>query len=179
MHQEPGPDSEPMTIEPGRVHRETVLVVDDDDALRAALRETLSEAGFRVGCVENGRQAIDVLKAGARPSVILLDLHTPEMDGLEFRRRQVTDPAIAAIPVIVLTGDLDKEAEARQLGVAFYLKKPVPVPQLVDVVAHFAGRPADGEKSAAETSPPCQPEKDDASRDGECEPELSARARIP
>jgi len=65
------------------------------------------------------------------------------MDGLEFRRRQVTDPAIAGIPVIVLTGDLEKEAEARQLGVAFYLKKPVPVPQLVDVVAHFAGRPGE------------------------------------
>ncbi|HYK43153.1 MAG TPA: response regulator [Thermoanaerobaculia bacterium] len=123
---------------------ETVLVVDDDEALRGALRDALSEEGFRVGCVENGRQAIDVLKAGARPSVILLDLHTPEMDGLEFRRRQATDPAIAGIPVIVLTADLEKESEARQLGVSFYLKKPVPFPQLVEVVAHFAGRPAEG-----------------------------------
>jgi CheY-like chemotaxis protein len=80
------------------------------------------------------------------------------MDGLEFRRRQLTDPAIAAIPVIVLTGDLEKEAEARQLGVAFYLKKPVPVPQLVDVVAHFAGRPVDGRRVT-----------------GGCEPAVSAR----
>jgi CheY-like chemotaxis protein len=143
MEQEPGPGSLRSKIEVERVPRETVLVVDDDEALRLALREILSEEGFRVGCVENGRQAIDVLTAGARPSVILLDLHTPEMDGLEFRRRQLTDPAIADIPVIVLTGDLEKEAEARQLGVAFYLKKPVPVPQLVDVVAHFAKRAAD------------------------------------
>lgn len=113
-------------------------MVDDDEDLRSALRDALTQAGFLVGCVENGRQAIDVLKAGARPSVILLDLHTPEMDGLEFRRRQAADPSIAPIPVIVLTGDLEKEAEAKSLGVAFYLKKPVPFPQLVDVVSHFA-----------------------------------------
>ena len=143
MQQEPVPD--PLkNDETGGAPGETVLVVDDDDALRGALRDALSEEGFRVGCVENGRQAIDVLKAGARPSVILLDLHTPEMDGLEFRRRQATDPAIAAIPVIVLTADLEKEDEARALGVSFYLKKPVPVPQLIDVVAHFAGQPAGG-----------------------------------
>jgi two-component system chemotaxis response regulator CheY len=117
---------------------ETVLIVDDDGDLRGALRDALIEEGFRVGGVENGRQAIDVLKAGARPSVILLDLHTPEMDGLEFRRRQILDPTIARIPVVVLTGDLEKEEEAKRLGVAFYLKKPVPFPQLVGIVAHFA-----------------------------------------
>lgn len=70
--------------------------------------------------------------------MILLDLHTPEMDGLEFRRLQRSDPAIADIPVIVLTGDLDRESEARRLAVAFYLTKPMPLPQLVEVVAHFA-----------------------------------------
>ena len=143
MQREPGPPIQPKTHY-GVVPGETVLVVDDDDALRGALRDALSEEGFRVGCVENGRQAIDVLKAGARPSVILLDLHTPEMDGLEFRRRQATDPSIAGIPVIVLTADLEKESEARRLGVSFYLKKPVPFPQLVEVVAHFAGRPSEG-----------------------------------
>jgi len=117
---------------------DTVLVVDDDAVLRDALREALAGEGFRAGCVDNGREAIDVLRAGARPSVILLDLHTPEMDGLEFRRLQRSDPAIADIPVIVLTGDLDRESEARRLGVAFYLTKPMPSPQLVEVVAHFA-----------------------------------------
>ena len=143
------PEPVPARQAPGGVLAgETVLVVDDDDVLRGALRDALSQEGFRVGCVENGRQALDVLQAGARPSVILLDLHTPEMDGLEFRRRQTTDPAVAGIPVIVLTADLDKESEARQLGVSFYLKKPVPFPQLVEVVAHFAGRPAEGNLSS-------------------------------
>ena len=72
MHQEPGPDSEPSKMENDTVPRETVLVVDDDDALRSALRETLSEEGFRVGCVENGRQAIDVLKAAGWPDDLIL-----------------------------------------------------------------------------------------------------------
>ena len=104
--------------------------------------------GFHASPVDRMEAGLRGLQAGARPSVILLDLHTPEMDGLEFRRRQTTDPAVAGIPVIVLTADLDKESEARQLGVSFYLKKPVPFPQLVEVVAHFAGRPAEGNLSS-------------------------------
>ncbi|MEP6768098.1 MAG: hypothetical protein ABJC61_05475 [Acidobacteriota bacterium] len=79
---------------------DTVLVVDDDDD--AVLPRCASRGAGRrricVGCVENGREAIDVLKAGARASLILLDLHTPEMNGLEFRPLQRSDPAIADIP---------------------------------------------------------------------------------
>ena len=120
---------------------ESVLVIDDDPVLREGLADVLREEGFRVGCVENGQHALDLLRAGARPSVILLDLHTPEMDGLEFRRRQLQSNDLSDIPVVVLTADLTREDEAKRLGVAFYLKKPVPFPQLARVVAHFASRP--------------------------------------
>ena len=117
---------------------ESILVIDDDPVLRDALASVLRAEGFRVGCVEDGQEALDLLNAGVRPSVILLDLHTPRMDGLEFRRRQLLSPALSEIPVVVLTADLDREPEARRLGVAFYLRKPVPFPQLARVLAHFA-----------------------------------------
>ncbi len=119
----------------------SVLLVEDDGELRAALRDLLVESGFRVGSVENGREALDVLRAGAKPSVILLDLHTPDMDGLEFRRQQLQHATIARIPVVVFTGDLSKESEAKRLGVPFYLKKPVPFDQIVEVVRFYAGAP--------------------------------------
>lgn len=118
---------------------DSILVVEDDAPFPERLHELLVGSGFRVGCVENGREALDVIRAGARPSMILLDLNTPDMDGLEFRRRQLPAPDLAQIPVIVFTGGLSKEEEAKTLGVSFYLKKPVPFDQIVEVVRFYAG----------------------------------------
>ncbi|MCA1581490.1 MAG: hypothetical protein LC796_08875 [Acidobacteria bacterium] len=69
--------------------------------------------------------------------MILLDLHTPEMKGLEFRRLQRSDPALADIAVIVLTGHLDlgERGPAARRGVLPH--EADAVPRLVEVVAHF------------------------------------------
>jgi two-component system, chemotaxis family, chemotaxis protein CheY len=118
-----------------------ILVVDDDADLLQALREILRDEGYVVACVENGRQAMDVLRAGARPCVILLDIRMPAMDGLAFRREQLEDQTIAKIPVVFFTADPSEEDEARRLGVEFYLKKPVDLLQLLEVVAHHCDDP--------------------------------------
>jgi len=80
-----------------------ILVVDDDPDIRDSLREVLEDEGYSVACVGNGREALEYLHREPRPSVILLDLMMPIMDGWQFRREQKRDPAIADIPLIVIT----------------------------------------------------------------------------
>ncbi len=80
-----------------------ILVVDDDPDIRESLREVLEDEGHATVTVTNGREALDYLRSGKRPCVILLDLMMPVMDGWQFRREQKQDPSIADIPLIVIT----------------------------------------------------------------------------
>jgi CheY-like chemotaxis protein len=80
-----------------------VLVVDDDPDIRDSLREVLEDEGYTVSSVANGREALDYLRSGKRPCVILLDLMMPIMDGWQFRREQKQDATIADIPLVVIT----------------------------------------------------------------------------
>lgn len=118
-----------------------VLVVDDDADLREALQGILRDEGYVVATVATAEQALEVLRAGAEPCVILLDIKMPGMDGLGFRREQLADPAISRTPVVFFTADPTEEEEARKLGVQFYLKKPVDLMQLLEVIAHYCDDP--------------------------------------
>ena len=86
---------------------------------------------------ENGRIALDYLKAHSAPSVVLLDLMMPVMNGWEFRDAQLRDPELSRIPVIVLSADARTSVKARSLGVEQYLRKPIQLEQLVGVVANY------------------------------------------
>jgi len=121
--------------------RSPILVVDDDADLRDALQEILRDEGYLVAEVSNGAQALAVLRSGAQPCVILLDIRMPDMDGLAFRREQLRDPAIAKIPAIFFTADPSEVEEARRLGVDFYVSKPVNLLQLLEAVAHHCDDP--------------------------------------
>jgi CheY-like chemotaxis protein len=81
-----------------------ILIVDDDPDIRDSLKEVLEDEGYTVSSVGNGREALDYLRrTPEHPCVILLDLMMPVMDGWQFRREQKQDPAIAGIPLIVIT----------------------------------------------------------------------------
>jgi CheY-like chemotaxis protein len=84
------------------MHRH-VLVVEDDRDLRDSLCAALEDEGFTVVGVEHGQAALAHLRGQARPCLILLDLMMPVMDGRTFRQEQLKDPAIADIPVVVIT----------------------------------------------------------------------------
>ncbi len=111
-----------------------VLIVEDDQTLRDAICEALREQ--RISCTrcEDGQDALDLLRSGARPCLVLLDLQMPFVDGMNFRRQQLEDTRLADIPVVVVTGHPRKEKEARRLGISAYLKKPIPPSRLVEVV---------------------------------------------
>jgi CheY-like chemotaxis protein len=117
-----------------------VLLVEDDADIREVIEEALERRGFLTRAVEDGHQALTYLRdALDKPSLILLDLTMPKMSGWEFMEAQVGDPAIAAIPVVVLSavGDLDRRAgPARWAGV---LSKPVSLETLIETVKRFCG----------------------------------------
>jgi CheY-like chemotaxis protein len=83
----------------------SVLVVDDDPNVRALFADALAEAGHRVELAADGAQALARLREGAQPCVVLSDVRMPRMDGWELSRATGRDPELAAIPVVVMTGD--------------------------------------------------------------------------
>jgi twitching motility two-component system response regulator PilH len=83
----------------------SILVVDDDPAVRDLLVDALSEAGHRVDVARDGEQALDRLREGVSPCVVLTDVRMPRMDGFELSRAVARDPELAAIPIVTVTGD--------------------------------------------------------------------------
>ncbi|HVV16873.1 MAG TPA: response regulator [Polyangia bacterium] len=112
-----------------------ILVVDDDDDARAGVVEILEHAQFQVRAARNGREALAELEAGLRPNLILLDLNMPVMDGWEFARLAAADPALADIPICMISG-----AE-RSVGippqVVAVLRKPLEMTRLLSVVYQY------------------------------------------
>ena len=119
------------------MERHLVLLVEDNPDSNAALETLLSAHGFDVVNAFNGQEAIDRLREGPRPCLILLDVMMPVKDGRAFRAEQLADPAFAAIPVIVFSGAYDVGRIAEQLGVRDYLTKPLDVQRLLTAVRRY------------------------------------------
>ncbi len=81
-----------------------VLVVEDDADLREILLIALAEEGYAVAGAENGLEALVSLTFGVRPDAVLLNLHMPVLSGAELVDAVREDPALAPLPVILMTG---------------------------------------------------------------------------
>jgi CheY-like chemotaxis protein len=121
--------------------RRRVLVVEDDGLIRESLVEALEDHGYQVTGVANGRDALDVLATLPRPDVILLDLMMPVMDGRSFRDHQLRDPALAAIPVLVLSAASDVARAGAEMRAAGVLRKPVTRRALLEELRRHGGPP--------------------------------------
>lgn len=111
---------------------EHILVVEDDKDLRETLRQALELEGYVTVCAENGQVALRYLATGAKPCVILLDLMMPIMDGWTFRQELLKDPALAEIPVVVMTAASANRAAAAAAEAVLF--KPLHMGKVVDVV---------------------------------------------
>ena len=124
----------------------TVMTVDDDADLQASIVDVLDDKGFCPVVAADGLEALDLLRGGFRPSVILLDLRMPRMDGWKFRREQNKDVALRDIPVVVTTAEPFSDSERRtEFGNVGWLPKPFGLDALVTAVenALVSGRDAD------------------------------------
>lgn len=113
----------------------SILIVEDDEDVAETLAEALADQGYHTLSAANGADALALLRSGIRPSVILLDMMMPVMDGREFRDVQREDPLLRDIPVIVLTANVSAGAVVEDMEVARFLKKPVRLDDLLDAVA--------------------------------------------
>jgi len=116
------------------------MIVEDDPAVREIVQELLEEEGYRVIPASNGREALERLHQASAPSVILIDLMMPVMDGWQLRAELARDPRLSGIPVVVMSADTGVERKAQGLSVAAVLQKPVTLDDLLATVSRLSGR---------------------------------------
>lgn len=114
----------------------TVRVVEDDVRVSEALADLLQACGYMVARAYNGAEALE-LATTSPPCLILLDIMMPVMDGWEFLRRKKGDPALANVPVVVLSA----LSSAIPSGVAAFMPKPVNVGRLINLVRQHCTTP--------------------------------------
>ena len=116
----------------------SILIVDDDRAIREMLIDTLHDEGYLSVGVGDGVEAMDYLRANANlPCLILLDLMMPRMDGWQFLSAQRSAQHLEPIPVVVLSARPDVEMQAHNLRVAGFIPKPIDFDLLFDAARRF------------------------------------------
>jgi len=118
-----------------------ILLVEDDPEARDEMAWVLRREGYAVVAAADGEEALEAVRR-EMPALILLDLMMPVMDGFEFRVRQMQDPALAEIPIIVLSGGWDLQRKAAALGATACLQKPVDPSRLLEMVGASGMAPA-------------------------------------
>jgi CheY-like chemotaxis protein len=122
-----------------------VLVVEDDSDLRESLSQALRDHGFGVTPTTNGQEALNLLRAGANPSVILMDLLMPAMNGWQLRSELRRDPDLSQIPQVVISAYMD---ETEQVVLALppedCLRKPFHLRILIDALERHCEKTVEG-----------------------------------
>jgi len=121
----------------------SVLVVDDDADVRALLKATIEGVGMKAVEAADGQAALDWLDENGRPSLVLLDLIMPTMDGFEFLQKVRDMPCLAGLPIVVLTAKDLTESERSFLAENTLLvlsKSAQPIGALGQALARIVGR---------------------------------------
>ncbi|HYG69530.1 MAG TPA: response regulator [Anaeromyxobacteraceae bacterium] len=117
----------------------TVLVVDDNAALRENLAEALEDEGYAVVLAADGARALEALEKGPLPEIVLLDLVMPGIDGRELVRRIRAEPRWAAVR-LVLTSGLSGGEDLRDHPVDAFLPKPFGLDRLIGTLKALCAR---------------------------------------
>jgi DNA-binding response OmpR family regulator len=115
-----------MTHKHPDTHRYTILNVDDNEVGRYAVNRILQKEGFRVREASTGEEALR--RAAEMPDLIILDVHLPDMSGLDVCRKIKENPATSHIPILHLSAtytDAESKAEGLESGADSYLVQPV------------------------------------------------------
>jgi two-component system chemotaxis response regulator CheY len=114
----------------------TILIVDDSPTMTMSVKSSLEMNGFSVQTASDGVQAMNKLKAGLKPDLIITDINMPNMGGLELIKNVKALPGYRFIPILTLTTESDskKRDEGKKLGATGWLVKPVSGVDLVKVI---------------------------------------------
>lgn len=116
-----------------------ILVVEDDQGLRRAMTFMLAQVGHEVLFGKDGEEALRLAKE-EMPSLILLDLMIPKINGFEVLRTLKADPKLSSIPVVVfsnLTQNADREQVLKLGAVDFVVKSDISVDQILGIVTKY------------------------------------------
>jgi len=117
--------------------RGPILLVEDHTDLREAMTGLLEAYGYEVVTAIDGSEALDRLRHGVAPSLIVLDLEMPREDGWKFRAAQIRDPKLATIPTIVSPAYVMVKQKAALLGIDGCFEKRGRLDELLDLVARY------------------------------------------
>jgi CheY-like chemotaxis protein len=120
--------------------RGVVLVIDDEPDVQRLTQTLLAIHGYHVVVARHGKEGIKLLQEHC-PDLIVLDLNMPVMDGWQFRAEQRhLPPRLAAVPVVLLSGEDEALDHAAALNASGVLKKPFEAEKLLDAVRRAIGR---------------------------------------
>jgi CheY-like chemotaxis protein len=138
---EPAGGDEPAAIIPlsRTIQRPSVLVVEDDEDMRIILKQLLEHHGWSTHTASDGLEGLNLLQQH-RPSLILLDLAMPRMNGMEFRaaQRQLPDKRLASVPCVVVSAVHDAPSFKSTLNAVDVLVKPFEADRLLNAVASYS-----------------------------------------
>jgi CheY-like chemotaxis protein len=129
----PGASGAPGSDRKGVDTSTFVLIVDDDPDLLDVTSFVIEDEGMAVETARNGEEALALLRAGRLPTLILLDLMMPVMNGHEFLAAVADDPLLKGIPVVVLTATEHTEVP----GAREVLGKPMDLKELLQIVERY------------------------------------------
>jgi CheY-like chemotaxis protein len=116
-----------------------ILIVDDSRELCDALAAFLEVEGHSVECAANGEEGLRWLtRSSIRPSLVFLDVVMPVLDGWGFLAGIRKNPQIAGVPVVMMSGGSDVSEQAKELGAAAVVRKPVAPETFHRIIDHFA-----------------------------------------
>ncbi|NTX35853.1 response regulator [Myxococcus sp. CA033] len=126
------------SMERGNAGSTTVMVVEDEDEVRLGISEILEGRDYKVVPASNGQVALELLRQGLRPGLILLDIRMPVMDGETFYNACRADPALSSIPLLILSADAATAVKLTRGGASGFLAKPVQPETLLRAIETFS-----------------------------------------
>jgi CheY-like chemotaxis protein len=122
--------------------RPVILIVDDDEDVREIVSIVLEANGYETMAAADGVDALEKLREGAKPALVLLDLRMPRLSGEELMRELRAKPALMDIPVVVMSADHGATLTAHAIGARACMQKPMDIDQLIHTVARLTDQPS-------------------------------------
>jgi CheY-like chemotaxis protein len=135
--QTPIPNQDAAVAPESKSHEDTILVIDDDPAVRDLMSRYLIKSGLQPVTAADGEEGLKLAKQ-IRPRIITLDVVMPGTDGWGILGRLKADPELASIPVIMVT-IVDNEVRGMKLGASSYVVKPVDRDLLAELINKHRG----------------------------------------